>query len=146
MTFKVRKCMVSDADRIYELCHDELGYNFSRTQIERNIRRLIGSTENLLLVAVDAATDELVGFIHANNHDPIYAPPMKDIMALAIYNEYRHMGIGKQLLAAVEDWARKTGAAGVRVNSGINHTSALTFYKAQGYTYIRSMYNFRKMF
>jgi len=145
MNFKIRRCMVSDAKHIYELCRISLGYDFTAEQVETNVRRLMGSPENLLMVAVDE-DDECVGFIHASNHDPIYAPPMKDIMALAIYDEYRHKGIGKQLVAAVEAWAQQTGAHGLRVNSGIEQKSAVIFYKSCGFDYIKTLYNLRKMF
>lgn len=145
MNFKIRRCMVSDAKHIYELCRISLGYDFTEEQVEANVRRLMGSPENLLMVAVDE-DDECVGFIHASNHDPVYAPPMKDIMALAIYDEYRHKGIGKQLVAAVENWAQQTGAHGLRVNSGIEQKSAVVFYKSCGFDYIKTLYNLRKMF
>ena len=137
--------MVSDAKHIYELCRISLGYDFTEEQVESNVRRLMGSPENLLMVAVDE-DDECVGFIHASNHDPVYAPPMKDIMALAIYDDYRHKGIGKQLVAAVEEWAVSTGAHGLRVNSGIEQKSAVVFYKSCGFDYIKTLYNLRKMF
>ena len=145
MNFKIRRCMVSDAKHIYELCRISLGYDFTEEQVEANVRRLMGSPENLLMVAVDE-DDECVGFIHASNHDPVYAPPMKDIMALAIYDDYRHKGIGKQLVAAVEEWAVQTGAHGLRVNSGIEQKSAVVFYKSCGFDYIKTLYNLRKMF
>ena len=145
MNVTIRRCMVSDAKRIYELCRVSLGYDFTEAQVESNIRKLIGSQENLLMVAV-GEDDEVVGFIHASNHDPVYAPPMKDIMALAIYDEYRHMGIGRRLLAAVEEWARQTGAHGIRVNSGIEQKSAVVFYKSCGFENIKTLYNLRKMF
>ncbi len=145
MNFQIRRCMVSDAKHIFELCRISLGYDFTEQQVEANVRKLMGSAENLLMVAVDE-DDECVGFIHASNHNPVYAPPMKDIMALAIYDEYRHMGIGRQLVAAVEDWAKQTGAHGLRVNSGIEQKSAVIFYKSVGFDYIKTLYNLRKMF
>ena len=145
MNIAIRKCMVSDAPRIHQLCQEELGYEFSAEQIETNVRKLIGSRENLLLVAVDDE-DNVVGFIHANDHDPIYAPPMKDIIAVAVDPEYRKGGLGRKLIHAVEDWAIETGAAGVRVNSGIEQKNAVLFYKSLGYSYIHTVYNFRKMF
>ena len=111
MNYRIRRCMVSDAHRIYELCHRELGYDFSEEQVTANVRRLIGSRENLLLVAVDQ-DDAVVGFIHANNHDPVYAPPMKDIVAIAVDPESRMSGLGRRLIQAVEDWAAATGAKG----------------------------------
>ena len=97
------------------------------------------------MVAVDSE-DKVLGFIHANNHEPIYAPPMKDIVAIAVNPEFRHHGLGRRLILAVEDWARETGAKGVRANSDIRQKNALAFYKSMGYEYIRSIYNVRKMF
>lgn len=145
MNYKIRRCMVSDAARIYDLCHRELGYDFSEAQVESNVRRLIGSSENLLMVAVDQS-DEVIGFIHANNHDPIYAPPMKDIVAIAVEPEQRNAGLGHALVAAVVSWARETGAYGVRANAGIEQKNAGLFYKACGFQYIRTNYNYRMMF
>lgn len=145
MNTNIRRCMISDAHDIYELCREELGYDFSEEQVEHNVRRLIGSPENLLMVAVDS-DDKVIGFIHANNHDPIYAPPMKDIIAIAVAPEFRHHGLGRKLITAVEEWARATGAKGVRANSDIRQKNALAFYKSMGYEYIRSIYNVRKMF
>ena len=145
MNTNIRRCMISDAHDIYELSRKELGYDFSEEQVVQNVRRLIGSAENLLMVAVDS-DDKVIGFIHANNHDPIYAPPMKDVVALAVDPEYRNRGIGRRLLQAVEDWARETGAKGIRTNAAVSHKSALGFYKENGYEYIRTVYNIRKMF
>ena len=145
MNTTIRRCMISDAHAIYELCREELGYDFSEEQVVQNVRRLIGSPEILLMVAVDSE-DKVLGFIHANNHDPIYAPPMKDIVAIAVNPEFRHHGLGRRLILAVEGWARETGAKGVRANSDIRQKNALAFYKSMGYEYIRSIYNVRKMF
>ena len=94
--------MISDTKPIYQLCHDELGYDFPEAQIEANIRRMMGEANNLLLVA--ESRGEVVGFIHAHNHEPVYAPPMKSVVALAILPEYRHQGLGRTLIPAVEDW------------------------------------------
>ncbi len=143
MNINIRRCMISDAHRIYELSMKELGYKFSEEQVEANVRRLIGVPTSLILVA--EAGDEVVGFIHASNHEPVYAPPMKNILGLAVDPEYRKNGLGRMLVEAVEDWARETGAAGIRVNSGANMDSGLRFYKALGYDYIRTQYKFKKM-
>ena len=145
MNTNIRRCMISDAHDIYELSRKELGYDFSEEQVVQNVRRLIGSAENLLMVAVDS-DDKVIGFIHANNHDPIYAPPMKDIVAIAVSPEFRHHGIGRRLINAVEEWAVATGAKGVRANSGVQQKNALAFYKSMGYEYIKTVYNVRKMF
>ena len=144
MNINIRRCMVSDAKTIHQLCVTDLGYDFPADQIEANVRTLMGETTTLLLVAEDG--DRVVGFVHAHNHNPVYAPPMKSIVAIAIDPEYRRLGLGQKLVHAVEDWARETGAHGVRVNSGQAQDEALHFYKNLGYEYIKTQYNFRKMF
>ena len=143
MNIKIRRCMISDAHRIYELSMNELGYKFSEEQVEANVRRLIGVSTSLILVA--ECGEEVVGFIHASNHEPVYAPPMKNILGLAVDSNFRKQGLGRQLVEAVEEWARETGAAGIRVNSGDNMDSGPRFYKSMGYSYIRTQYKFKKM-
>lgn len=143
MNITIRRCMVSDTKPIYELCRTELGYDFPEAQIEANIRRMMGEANNLLLVA--ESSEGVVGFVHAHNHEPVYAPPMKSVVALAVRPAYREHGLGHQLIRAVESWARESGAAGVRVNSNENMINALHFYKSMGYEYIKTQYNFRKM-
>ena len=140
----IRRCMISDTDTIVKFCKDELGYPFSPEQIQENIRRLIGETNSLILVA--ELNGEVIGFVHASNHEPIYAPPMKNIMAIVIAERYRKQGLGERLLNEVEAWAKETGAAGIRVNSPVWSDAALRFYKHMGFDYIKSFYNFRKMF
>ena len=143
MNINLRRAMISDAKPIYELCRSELGYDFSLEQVEANVRRLIGDPTNLLLVA--ERQNELAGFVHANSHEPVYAPKMKSVLALVVREEYRKHGLGHALINAVENWALETGASGVRLNSGESMNEALHFYKSMGYDYIRTQYNFRKM-
>ena len=143
MNITLRRAMISDAKAIYELCRSELGYDFSLEQVETNVRRLIGDSTNLLLVAEQ--NNELAGFVHANSHEPVYAPKMKSVMALVVREEFRKQGLGHTLVGAVENWAIESGASGVRLNSGDTMNDALHFYKSMGYEYIRTQYNFRKM-
>lgn len=143
MNITLRRAMISDAKAIYELCRSELGYDFSLEQVEANVRRLIGDSTNLLLVAEQ--NNELAGFVHANSHEPVYAPKMKSVMALVVREEFRKQGLGHSLVGAVENWAIESGASGVRLNSGDTMNDALHFYKSMGYEYIRTQYNFRKM-
>ena len=142
MNITIRRAMISDARTIYALCHDELGYHYSEDQVATNVRRLIGDATNLVLVAEDKG--EVVGFIHAHNHDPIYAPPMKNVVALAVRHDYQMHGLGHMLIGAVENWALEQGAYAVRLNSGEHMDEALHFYKSMGYDYIKTQYNFRK--
>ena len=143
MNMTIRRAMISDAEPIYELCVTELGYHYSKEQVAANIRRLIGDPTNLILVAEQSG--EVVGFIHAHNHDPIYAPPMKNVVAMAVRADHQKHGLGHMFIEAVENWALEEGACAVRLNSGEHMDEALHFYKSIGYDYIKTQYNFRKM-
>lgn len=88
----------------------------------------------------------MVGYVHANDHDVIYAPPMKNIMGIAVLSDHKKKGIGRALLAAVENWAQKKEAAGVRLVSGAKRTAAHDFYRHCGYGNERQQLNFKKMF
>ncbi len=71
---------------------------------------------------------------------------MKNIMGIAVSSSFRKKGAGRALLKAVEDWAQKDGAAGVRLASGAERTGALAFYRRCGYTGGKRQIRFQKMF
>ena len=88
----------------------------------------------------------MIGYVHANDYDVIYAPPMKNIMGIAVSNRFRKEGVGRALLAAVEAWARETGAWGIRLVSGAERTGAHEFYRHCGYSGEKRQVNFKKYF
>lgn len=88
----------------------------------------------------------VVGYVHAVDYDAIYAPHMKNIMGIAVSDNYKKKGVGRALLQTVEDFAQKDGASGVRLNSGKTRTGAHEFYLRCGYSGDKLQINFRKMF
>ncbi len=71
---------------------------------------------------------------------------MKNIMGIAVNKDYQHRGIGSALLRQVEQWARQTGAAGVRLVSGATRIGAHAFYHQCGYAGDKAQLNLKKMF
>jgi len=69
---------------------------------------------------------------------------MKKIMGIAVNKEYQHRGVGRALLRQVEQWARQTGAAGVRLVSGATRTGAHAFYHSCGYGEDKAQLNLKK--
>ena len=88
----------------------------------------------------------MVGYIHANSYDLIYAPHMKNIMGIAVLSSHKRYGIGRALLQQVEKWAQSSGATGVRLVSGITRADAHAFYHSCGYTGDKEQLNLKKMF
>ena len=107
-----------------------MGYDFPLEQTVKKLTALAGSPKDRIFVAV--ADSAVVGYVHANNYDLIYAPHMKNIMGIAVAKRYRRRGIGKALLDEVEAWAKRTGAH--------------EFYRRCGYGCEKEQINFKKFF
>lgn len=142
MYLKIREAIAEDAFSIQKLNFDEMGYDFSVEQTRQKLMDLLQSKIDKIFVAeVDGA---VVGYVHANNYELLYATSMKNIMGIAVSSDYRRMGIGKALLERIEQWAKETGAAGVRLVSGGSRTDAHEFYRSIGYGDGKPQLNFKK--
>ena len=144
MSFEIRECVLADAESIFELNRSEMGYDYSLEETKQNIKELLLSAHDKIYVAV--VDGIVVGYVHANDYKLIYAPAMKNIMGIAVSSKYKRMGIGKELLAEVEAWAKADGAKGVRLVSGATRKEAHMFYERRGYNGGKQQVNFKKMF
>ena len=142
--FTIREAIESDVNAIWQLNCDEMGYQYSLDDTVQNIARLLSSNADKIFVAVSDGL--VVGYVHANDYDLIYAPHMKNIMGIAVSSEYKRQGIGRALLQEVEHWALETGASGIRLVSGATRTEAHTFYRNCGFTGNKEQINLKKMF
>lgn len=143
MNIQIRQCDISDVEAIYELNARELGYDYPKDKTEEKLKQLLESDKDKIFVAL--IDNDVIGYIHANDYDVIYAPHMKNIMGIAVSSGSRKKGIGRALLSAVEDWARESGACGVRLVSGAARTGAHEFYRHCGYSGDKQQINFKKM-
>ena len=144
MEFIIREAEITDADAICELNTLEMGYNYPIEETKKKLDKLIKSEADKIYVAL--SDDKIVGYVHANDYDVIYATHYKNIMGIAVSKEYRRMGIGKALLKKVEEWAKATGAAGVRLVSGMTRKDAHKFYHSCGYNGDKEQLNLKKIF
>ena len=142
MNFIVREAVASDAEAIYRLNCDEMGYVFPIEATKTNIKGLLNKSSHKIYVAV--IEDLVVGYIHADDYDLIYANPMKNIMGIAVSSKYKNNGIGRALIQQVEQWAYQTGSHGVRIVSGMDRTDAHAFYHKCGYSEDKKQLNLKK--
>lgn len=142
--YTIRSAIESDANAIWQLNCDEMGYLYSLDDTVLNIARLLGSNADKIFVAVSGGL--VVGYVHANDYDLTYAPHMKNILGIAVSSEYKRQGIGRALLQQVENWARETGASGIRLVSGATRTDAHAFYRRCGFEGNKEQINLKKMF
>lgn len=139
----IRPCTMRDLNDIRRLSAEELGYDYPLDKTEEKLCAALSSRSDLILIA--EAEGEVAGYIHACDYDVLYAPHMKNIMGIAVFSKFRRRGAGKALLSAVEQWAKETGAVGVRLVSGEERTAAHEFYKGCGYRCGKRQMNFSKM-
>lgn len=142
MEFVIRRCRPEDADAICRLSREELGYDYPLEAARDKCQRLLNSEADRIYVA--EAGGLVVGYVHANDYDVLYAPHMKNIMGIAVSGACRGGGVGRALLNAVEAWARHTGASAVRLVSGQARAGAHAFYRRCGYDRERQQLNFTK--
>ena len=142
--FSIREAVASDATAIWRLNCNEMGYQYPLDDTAQNITKLLCSSTDKIFVAVSDGA--VVGYVHANDYDLLYAPPMKNIMGIAVSSEHKQQGIGRALLQQVEHWACETGATGIRLVSGLSRTDAHEFYHRCGYSGDKEQLNLKKIF
>ena len=139
---EIREAQLKDFESIYHLNCEEMGYKYSQEDTKKNLSKLLErKCDKILVVTKD---DEVIGYIHANDYELIYAPPMKNIMGIAVFTKYKKQGIGKLLLSGIEEWAKETGAKGVRLVSGSSRVGAHEFYHHCGYSGDKQQLNLKK--
>jgi ribosomal protein S18 acetylase RimI-like enzyme len=129
----IREATTADSTPIAGLV-TALGYPSSPEQMEKRLGSILSHEDYATLVACD--DERVVGFVGARvgllyEHDGGYG----QIMALAVANDRRRRGIGRQLMQAAESRLMARGVSVLVVTSGNHRTEAHTFYERHGYTW-----------
>ena len=137
----IRKIEEKDAESVCRLCESALGHKTTAELIRDNITKLASDNEYFIAVYDDGGVK---GFIQAQRYDILYGESGYNIIALAVMPDFQKRGIGKKLLSALENYAKKTGASFVRLNSRIERNDAHAFYEHLGYTCDKTQKRFIK--
>ena len=131
----LRPARQEDAAALQCLNADVLGYDCSLSDTQKQLRRLLHMPQHLLVVA--ERKRELIGYVHAQDYDILYAAPMIDILGIAVHPDYQQQGIGSRLLAEVERWAENQNVCMILLVSGEYVQGHMPFMK-QGAMCVRS--------
>ena len=142
MELVIRDAVVEDAPAIAQLNRDGMGYDYPVERTREKLRACLGNPSHKILVAESEGV--VVGYVHLEDYDTLYADSLKNILGIAVAESCRRQGVGKALLQAGEEWAASTGAAGVRLVSGESRKGAHAFYQTLGYTGNKLQRNFKK--
>ena len=131
MKFTLRDYRPEDFERLWQV--DQLcfvpGIAYSRRELSAYIRRRGAFT----LVAEEAAPNQtglIAGFIVAEAN----RRGIGHIISIDVLPESRRTGLGSQLLTAAEDRLRASGCHTIVLETAVDNTAALAFYKRFKYS------------
>ena len=127
----VRSPRAEDAADIAALM-TELGYPSPAAEIPARLKALSGEPGSIVWVA--EIEHRIVGVATARTFAGLHvATPVAWLTALVVAERMRGKGVGKQLVAVAEEWARQQGAAKLALTSALHRAEAHEFYKRLGY-------------
>jgi aminoglycoside 6'-N-acetyltransferase I len=101
-----------------------------------------------VVLVAEGGEGKLLGFLeaglrsHADSCDP--AQPVGYVEGWYVAEEHRHCGIGKQLLAAAEDWARGQGCVEMASDTQLENTLSQRVHESVGFRVVERAVLFRK--
>jgi GNAT superfamily N-acetyltransferase len=136
-TVRLRPPLPTDAPALAALA-GELGYPTSPEALLGRIAAL-HPTDAAVIVATDAS-DVPTGWCHVELRRTLIEPKSALIVALVIGEIHRSSGIGAELLAAAERWARARGCERMVVATRVTRQRAHRFYAREGYDVDKTSY------
>ena len=140
-TISVRPARLSEADDIARLTA-QLGYDVDGPAVAARLSRILARADQRLLVV--EFEGRLAGWVHAIVWEFVDSGAFVVIAGLVVDRSVRRKGIGRMLVASVEDWAVEQECTIVRLCSSVGRTEAHRFYEQLGYSNIKSQYSFVK--
>jgi GNAT superfamily N-acetyltransferase len=126
----IRAPRPDDAPAIASLL-TELGYPVRPDEMPARLTALSGDSTAIWVAELDGEVVALgTGRLFAAiNQDA----PVAWLTALVVAERVRRRGVGKQLVAIAEDWARQHGASRLTLTSALHRREAHEFYRRLGY-------------
>ena len=141
MSSTVRRAAPGDAERLAALS-TALGYPMTPDEAVRRLGEIADHPDHGLLVA--EVNGRVEGWIQVSLPRIFETPRQAEIAGLIVDEGARGAGIGRELLAAAEDWARAQGCRAIRVRSNVVRELARAFYEREGFVVIKTQGVFEK--
>lgn len=150
MKARIRLASLGDLDQLAEL-RQELWPDPAPEKVARELRAMLAGepvTTLPLVIFVAELDSALVGFIevdlrsHADGCDP--RVPVGFIEGWFVRETHRRQGVGAQLVAAAEEWARGKGCAEMASDTWIDNESSQRVHEALGFEVVDRCVHYRK--
>lgn len=128
----LRLASAADADALAQLL-GELGYPAEARELPARLDALEQHPGAVAFVAESGG--RVVGVVTCHVIPAIHStPPVAQLTALVVSESARGRGVGRLLVARVEEWAAQRGAAKISLTSALRREAAHRFYEGIGYT------------
>lgn len=139
----LRAARIDDAAEIARLA-GELGYQAPVEVMRERLEMLMRHPDHFIRVAQDG--DALRGWIAAERRRTLESGERVEIVGLVVDAASRGGGVGRQLVADAEQWARSLGFASMAVRSNIARDASHPFYQRLGYVCRKTQHYYIKQF
>ncbi len=120
---------------------DNSDTTFAVEHVERQLRAITDARAVFVAVVPRAG---VVGWIGVALRESLIDSARADIEGLVVEDEYRGNGIGRLLVDAAENWARRRGCTSLRLVSNVVRERAHEFYRRLGYDILKTQHAFKK--
>jgi GNAT superfamily N-acetyltransferase len=86
----------------------------------------------------------VMGWVHAAEQELLDSGRRGEILGLVVAPQARGRGVGRKLVAAVEEWAVQLGLRQLAVRSNIVRTESHPFYERLGFVKVKTQHAYRK--
>ena len=151
MSVLIRPARPSDCSQLARM-RAALWPTSSAEEHARELGPILEGTASLsfpLVNFVAEASGQLVGFLeadlrsHADGCDPSH--PVGFIEGWYVDPDWRGQGVGRKLLAAAEDWARRQGCREMASDTWIDNEPSQRVHEAAGYIVVDRCVHYRKV-
>ena len=132
----IRRANPTDGEAIAMLAK-ELGYAPSGEDMMRRLETLEGQQEHAVFVAEDD-DNSVVGWLHIFGRRLLLSEPIAEIGGIVVSQACRRRGIGRELISAAEQWARRKGFGGLVARSDTRRPESHDFYPKIGMTKLKT--------
>lgn len=130
VSFVIRDFKAEDFETLWRIDQECFppGISYSRPELKAYIRHRGSFT----LIASDTEKQNIGGFLVA------HGGPIGHIVTIDVIAAARRSGVGSLLLRSAEEKLQAAGSRAVGLETAVDNTSALAFYKRHGYSVIRT--------
>ncbi len=138
----VREPQLGDHERLADLA-GQLGYPCTGIEVRNRLDGMQDPKQYATYVA-ELPAGQIAGWIGVYIFRSVALDSFAEISGLVVDQQIRSRGIGKALLDAAEQWARRQGCISIWVRSNVTRELAHRFYTHNGYDHVKTQKSLRK--